>query len=262
MKISIITVVYNGAATIASAVASVLAQDHPDVEYIVIDGGSKDATVEILKSYGDKIAVLVSEPDKGIYDAMNKGVARATGDVVGILNADDYYADSQVLSAVARHIQAAGTDALIGDLTFVKPERLDRVVRYYGSKNFGLHRFERGDMPPHPTFFVKRAVYERLGNFDTQYRMCADYDLMLRFLYLHKVSYTYLPKVMVTMRMGGITNQGLRSKLQVNREIMHSMRKNGLPTSVWRVYSKYFTKVFQLFGLNQNSQNSQNFQNF
>lgn len=247
MKISIVTVVYNGAATIATAVESVLAQDHPDVEYIVIDGGSKDATVEILKGYGDRIAVLVSEPDRGIYDAMNKGLARATGEVVGILNADDYYTDSHVLSAVAGQLEAAGTDALIGDLVFVKPDRLDKVVRYYGSDHFGLHKFERGDMPPHPTFFVKRAVYARLGNFDTQYRMCADYDLMLRFLYIARVSYTYLPKVMVTMRMGGITNQGIRSKLQVNREIMHSMRKNGLPTSVWRVYSKYFTKVFQLF---------------
>lgn len=247
MKISIITVVYNGAATIASAVDSVLSQDHPDVEYIVIDGASKDATLAILKGYGDKIAVLVSEPDRGIYDAMNKGLARATGDVVGILNADDFYADKTVLSAVAQQLGQRGAEALIGDLVFVKPDRPDQVVRYYGSRNFTLRKFERGDMPPHPTFFVRRAVYDRLGNFDTQYRMCADFDLMLRFLYIGKVSYTYLPKVMVTMRTGGITNQGFKSKIRLNREIMHSMRKNGLPASPWRVYTKYFTKIFQLF---------------
>lgn len=247
MKISIVTVVYNGEATIASAVDSVLGQDHPDVEYIVIDGASKDRTLEILKGYGDKIAVLVSEPDKGIYDAMNKGLALATGDVIGILNADDYYTESQVLSSVARQMDAAGTEALIGDLVFVKPERLDKVVRYYSSRNFSLRKFECGDMPPHPTFFVRRTVYDRLGNFDTCFRICADFDLLLRFLYIAKVSYTYLPKVMVTMRMGGISNQGLRSKLKLNREIMHSMRKNGLPSGPLRVYSKYFAKIFQLF---------------
>lgn len=246
MKISIVTVVYNGAATIASAVDSVLAQDHPDVEYIVIDGGSKDETVKILQSYGDKIAVLVSEPDKGIYDAMNKGVARATGEVVGILNADDFYTSSDVLAAVARQLTESQANALIGDLIFVQPDRLDHVVRYYSSKGFTIRKFERGDLPPHPTFFVRRKHYEQLGNFDTQYRMTADFDLMLRFLYIAKISYTYLPKVMVTMRTGGVTNQGIKSKIKLNREIMHSMRKNGLPASVFRVYAKYFTKIFQL----------------
>jgi glycosyltransferase involved in cell wall biosynthesis len=246
MKISIVTVVYNGAATIATAVESVIGQDYPDVEYIVIDGGSKDETVAILKSYGDKIAVLVSERDKGIYDAMNKGLARATGDVIGILNADDFYTDATVLSAVARQLEESGADTLIGDLIFVRPDHLDHVLRFYSARDFTLRKFERGDMPPHPTFFVRREVYARLGNFDTQYRMCADFDLMLRFLYIGRVSYTYLPKVMVTMRTGGITNQGLRSKIRLNREILHAMRKNGLPASALRVYSKYITKVFQL----------------
>jgi glycosyltransferase involved in cell wall biosynthesis len=247
MKISIVTVVYNGAATIASAVESVLAQDHPDVEYIVIDGASKDSTLEILKSYSDKIAVLVSEPDKGIYDAMNKGIARATGDVIGILNADDFYSDSTVLSTVAQELERTGADSLVGDLIFVHPGRLDKVVRYYRSNHFTLRYFERGDMPPHPTFFVRREVYARLGNFDIQFRRVSDFDLMLRFLYHAKISWTYLPKVMVTMRTGGITNQGLKSKIILNREIIAAMRKNGLPANVFRVYSKYFTKIFQLF---------------
>jgi glycosyltransferase involved in cell wall biosynthesis len=247
MKISIITVVYNGADTIVSAVDSVLRQDHPDVEYIVIDGASKDRTMEILRSYGDKIAVLVSEPDKGLYDAMNKGVARATGDVVGILNADDFYTDTTVLSAVAREMDRSGADSLMGDLVFVRPENLEKVVRYYPSRDFTLRKFERGDMPPHPTFFVRREVYARLGNFDTQFRIAADFDLLLRFLYTGKISWTYLPKVLVTMRTGGITNQGLKARFKTNREIIAAMQKNGLPASKWRVYSKYLTKVFQLF---------------
>ena len=247
MKISIVTVVYNGEATISSAVDSVVAQDHPDIEYIVIDGASKDRTLEILKSYGDKISVLVSEPDKGIYDAMNKGLARATGDVIGILNADDYYTDATVISAVAAELTRTKADSLIGDLIFVNPERLDHIVRFYSSKGFTLKKFEHGDMPPHPTFFVRREVYDRLGNFDTRYRITSDFDLMLRFLYIAKISWTYLPKVMVTMRTGGLTNRGLKSKIKLNREIMASMRQNGLPSGVFRVYSKYFTKLFQLF---------------
>jgi glycosyltransferase involved in cell wall biosynthesis len=253
MKISIITVVYNGADTIASAVDSVLRQDHPHVEYIVIDGASKDRTMEIVRGYGDRIAVLVSEPDKGLYDAMNKGIARATGDVVGILNADDFYTDATVLSSVAREMERTGADSLIGDLVFVRPDNLDRVVRYYSSRNFSLGKFERGDMPPHPTFFVRRKIYTRLGNFDTQFRMAADFDLLLRFLYTAKISWTYLPKVLVTMRTGGVTNQGLKARFKLNREIMAAMRKNGLPASKWRVYSKYFTKVFQLFRRPKNS---------
>ena len=160
------------------------------------------------------------------------------------------------MSAVARQLAQSQADALIGDLIFVRPDRLDQVVRYYSSEGFTIRKFEQGDLPPHPTFFVRRKHYEQLGNFDTQYRMTADFDLMLRFLYIAKISYTYLPKVMVTMRTGGITNQGIKSKIKLNREIMHSMRKNGLPASVFRVYSKYFTKIFQLF-----RRPKQNFQN-
>lgn len=246
MKISVITVVYNGEATIAAAVESVLAQDHPDLEYIVIDGASKDSTLEILSRYGESITTLVSEPDRGIYDAMNKGIARATGDVVGILNADDLYAQTSVLSSVAQALESSGADSLIGDLVIVKADDLKQIERYYSSRTFSLRWFERGDMPPHPTFFVRRAVYARLGNFDTQYRVTADFDLMLRFLYLGRISWVYLPQVMVTMRSGGLTNQGFKSKLRLNREIMASMRSHGLPASAAKVYSKYLTKLLQL----------------
>lgn len=246
MKISIVTVVYNGAATIASAIESVIAQDHPDIEYIVIDGLSKDNTVEIVKSYGDKVSILVSEKDKGIFDAMNKGVGMATGDVIGILNADDYYASPTVLSTVARELERSGADSVFGDLVYVNPDRLDKVVRYYDASGFKLSRFEKGDMPPHPTFFVRRAAYERFGNFDPQFRIVSDYDLMLRFLYIGKLSWVHVPMVMVTMRTGGNSDKGLQTKIKLNREVLLSLKKNGVRSSRWRVYSKYFKKVFQL----------------
>lgn len=246
MKVSIVTVVYNGEATLESAISSVAAQDYPDIEYIVVDGASKDGTLDIARAYPETVTTLVSEPDKGIYDAMNKGLALASGEVIGILNADDFYAAPDVISAVVTQLTASGADSLIGDLVFVQPDALDKVVRFYSSKDFHLKRFEKGDMPPHPTFFAKRELYERHGNFNTDYRITADFDLLLRFLYIEKASFTYLPKVMVKMRMGGLTNSGLSSKLKLNREIHASLNANGIRTSMLKIYSKYFSKIFQL----------------
>ena len=246
MKVSLITVVYNGAATIENAIQSVVAQDYPDIEYIIIDGASKDDTLEVVKRYAKDIAVLISEPDKGIYDAMNKGVSKATGDVIGILNADDMLAGPEVISAVVKQLQESGADTLIGDLVFVKEHDLNKVVRFYSSKDFKLKRFEKGDMPPHPTFYVRREVYEKYGKFNLDYRIISDFDIMLRFLYRNKVSFTYLPKVMVKMRMGGVTNSGISSKIKRNKEIHRSLNDNGIPTSLVKIYWKYFTKVLQL----------------
>jgi glycosyltransferase involved in cell wall biosynthesis len=245
MKVSIITVVYNGAATIAQAVESVLTQDHPDLEYIVIDGASKDGTLAILKGFPG-IHVLVSEPDKGIYDAMNKGLARATGDVIGILNADDLYAHPQVLSHVVAALTTSGADTLFADLTYFNGEDPAQVMRYYSGKDFHLGRFEVGDMPPHPTFFVRKHCYAKGGVFDTGYRICADFELMLRFLYKQRMSYHYLPEVLVRMRTGGISDGGWRGRHRVNLEIQRGMRQNGLSAPMWKIYSKYFKKVFQL----------------
>ncbi|MFN8397400.1 MAG: glycosyltransferase family 2 protein [Bacteroidia bacterium] len=247
MKISIITVSYNAAATIRDTIESVMAQDHPDVEYIIVDGGSKDGTMDIVREYSDRMGKVVSERDQGIYDAMNKGVAMATGDVVGILNSDDFYTDGKVLSDVARLLESSGATCLIGDLVIVHPEHPDRIQRYYSSEGFSLSWFEHGDMPPHPTFFVRRELYERHGNFEKSYRITADYDLMLRMMHLGKEPWVRLPRVMVTMRGGGNSNNGLRSKIRLNQEIMHSLHKHGLRSGAFRVYSKYFRKVFQLF---------------
>lgn len=246
MKISIITVAYNAEATIEETIQSVAAQDYPDIEYLIIDGASKDRTLEICGKYKDSISKLVSEPDKGIYDAMNKGLALATGDFIGILNADDLYADPGVISAVVAKLKETQVDSLYGDLVMVDPVNLDKVVRYYSAKSFQLKRFEKGDMPPHPTFFVKRSAYESHGNFKTHYKICADYDLMLRFLYIQKISYTYLPMTMIRMRTGGVSSVGIKSTLMINREIKTSLSENGIPTSMLKIYSKYFTKIFQL----------------
>ena len=246
MKISIITVAYNAESTIEGTIRSVAEQDYPDIEYLIIDGASKDRTLEICDQHKDSITTLVSEPDKGIYDAMNKGLARATGDYIGILNADDLYAGPGVISAVVKQLQETGADSLYGDLVMVDPENLDKVVRYYSANNFQLKRFEKGDMPPHPTFFVRRSIYEKHGHFKTHYKICADFDIMLRFLYLEKISSTYLPLTMIRMRTGGVSSVGIKSTLIINREIKKALEENGMPTSMLKIYSKYFTKVWQL----------------
>jgi glycosyltransferase involved in cell wall biosynthesis len=246
MKVSIITVVYNGAATIAQAVESVLGQDYPDLEYIVIDGASKDTTLAILEGYRDRISVLLSEPDKGIYDAMNKGLQRATGDIVGILNADDLYAHPRVIRHVVDAMNRSQADTLYADLTYFKGDNPEEVIRFYSGKSFRLKRFEVGDMPPHPTFFVRRNCYAQHGMFDTSYRICADFELMLRFLYKEKLRAHYLPEVLVRMRAGGISDGGWRGRHRVNLEIQRGMRQNGLPAPMWKIYGKYFQKIWQL----------------
>lgn len=246
MKISIITVAYNAAVTIEDTLKSVAAQDYLDIEYIVVDGASKDNTVELCKNYGTTVSKLVSEPDNGIYDAMNKGLALATGDVIGILNSDDFYADSTAISRVVASLQEHQTDSVIGNLVMVDAADTSKVVRYYDAGDFHLERFRVGDMPPHPTFFVKREIYDRLGNFNLAYSICADFDLMLRFLYMEKVSFAHLPGVLVHMRAGGISSGGWKATLEVNRQIKASLVANGFKTSTLKVYSKYLRKIWQL----------------
>jgi len=247
MKISIITVAYNAAGTIEDTLRSVAEQDHPDVEYIVVDGSSTDETLAICERYRSSIAQLISEPDEGIYDAMNKGIRRATGDYIGLLNSDDFYAHPQVLSKVAAQLKSSGAHTLWGDLVMVDPENTDRIVRFYSGADFPLKRFEMGDMPPHPTFFVHRSLYEQWGHFKPEYRIVADFELMLRFLYLKKASSTYLPDVMVRMRTGGNSGAGIRNTIRLNAEIKAALQANGVPTSTVKIYRKYARKIRQLF---------------
>ena len=245
MKISIITATFNSAATIADCLRSVASQTQP-VEHIIIDGASQDNTLEIIRGVSPAARIL-SEPDRGIYDAMNKGIELAQGDIVGILNSDDFYAGPQVIEKITALFQQSGADALFADLVYVRPDNLEQVVRYYSGAGFTPDMFAWGWMPPHPTFFVRRELYEQYGLFRTDYKIAADYELTARFLSRHKVRYVYLPEVIVRMRTGGISTRNLRSNWMLNREILRACAENGISTNIWKVYSKYLCKVMQLF---------------
>jgi len=246
MKVSLITVTYNTAAYVKSCIESVLSQDYADIEYIIVDGASTDGTVEIVKGYGDRISTFVTEPDKGIYDAMNKGLKLATGDLVGILNADDFYPHNQVVSTVVKAFEENDTDTLFADLVYVDAEETDKIVRYFPGKGFHPGQMKRGIMPPHPTYFVKRYLYEQHGLFDTSYKICADFDLMVRLFVKENVSYQYLPEVLVHMRAGGVSTDGIKSTQRINQEMLQALKKYGVNSNMALIYSKYITKVFQL----------------
>jgi glycosyltransferase involved in cell wall biosynthesis len=248
-KISIITVVYNNSETISSAIESILCQDYPNIEHIIIDGASTDGTVDIIKSYGSKITKFISEPDRGIYDAMNKGLQLATGHIVGILNSDDLYPDSTIISEVIKEFETRDVEMVFGDLVFVHPQYLDKVVRTYQVPNFHPDKFAWGWMPPHPTCFLNRSVYQRYGNFKTDYKIAADYEILTRFMAKYQISYSYIPKVLVKMRTGGVSNRNLKSNWILNQEIVRGCAENGIKTNMLKVCSKYFTKVFQLINL-------------
>lgn len=240
MKISVITAVFNNRDTIAGALDSVLAQSHPEVELIVIDGGSTDGTLEVLGGYGDKISVLVSEPDRGIYDALNKGLRLATGEVVGFLHSDDVFADADSLARVASGFLSEEIDAVYGDLVYVRRDNPQQVVRYWRAGTFTKGRLREGWMPPHPTFYVRRVVYADLGGFDTRYRIAADYDCMLRFL-SRGIKTVYVPQVLVKMRLGGASNRSFKNILQKSREDYRALKANhvgGLGTLVCKNFSK------------------------
>ncbi len=228
LKISVVTAVFNRAATVADALASVRGQTCADVEHIVIDGASTDGTVPILQAHKAQLAVLVSEPDRGIYDALNKGIRRASGDVVGFLHADDLFESPDALACVAEAFSDPAIDAVYGDLVYVREHDPSQVVRYWRAGAFVPGCLARGWMPPHPTFYVRRSVYERLGLFDTRFRIAADYESILRFLGIGGVRPRYLPQVLVRMRLGGVSNRSLRSMARKSREDYAAMQLHGI----------------------------------
>lgn len=233
LRISVITAVYNRVDTIADALDSVRAQTWPHVEHVVIDGASKDGTTQLLEARKGSLDVFVSERDKGIYDALNKGIANATGDVVGFLHADDLFASNDILAKVAKLFEDPSVGAVYGDLVYVKKEDVSKVVRYWKSGAFSKAKLARGWMPPHPTLYLRRSVYQELGGFDTQFRIAADYDSMLRYLGKGGVKPAYLPEVMVRMRLGGESNRSLANVIKKSKEDYLALKKNGvggLPT--------------------------------
>lgn len=245
MKISIVTVVYNNESTVADAIRSVLEQTHDAIEYIVIDGASSDGTMEVINSFKDRIDKVVSEPDKGIYDAMNKGLSLVTGEVVGILNSDDFYHDQHVISSIIEAFKAERADAVYGDLIYVDAQNTDKVKRYWKSGRYERNKFLYGWMPPHPTFFVKREVYQKYGQFNLTLKSAADYEFMLRVLYKHKISAAYVPKIITTMRDGGNSNASLKSRLKGNREDVKAWELNGISPSFFTRYLKPLRKIGQ-----------------
>ena len=237
-RISIITVCFNSAATIRDTMQSIMAQDVL-CESIVVDGGSTDGTIAIVKEFGNRVDRCVSAHDRGIYDAMNKGIALATGEIVGFLNSDDFYSSRDALSSVAAIFAAdSSLDAVYGDLCYVKRDEVQRVARYWRSTDFVPGSFERGWCPPHPTFFVRRSVYERLGGFDLDLPIGNDVELMMRFLEVHRIKARYLPKTLVTMRLGGVTNRSMRNIVRQNIEIVSALRRHGLRAS-WLRFAGY-----------------------
>ncbi len=246
--ISVITVSYNSAATISDTIDSVLSQTYPYIEYIVIDGASTDGTIEIVRSYGLKISKFLSEPDRGIYDAINKGIAISTGDIVGIVNSDDVFYDRHVIRKVAESFEAIDIDAVYGDAIFVRPEYTSRVVRYYSSGAFHPGRFRFGFMPAHPSFYIKREFFEKLGYYKTDYKIAADFELLLRFIYVNRIRCQYIEMPFVSMRTGGTSNKSLKSNITLNREIFRACRENGVKTGYFFIYLKYFFKVFEFLG--------------
>lgn len=221
-----ITAVYNRHQTVGQALDSVLSQSYPAVESIVIDGASTDGTLAVLESYRPRLGVLISERDQGIYDALNKGLTHATGDVVGFLHADDVYEDREVLAKVAVAFREPSVDAVYGDLVYVRHDDISKVIRYWKAGPYDHAALSRGWMPPHPTFYVRRSVYERLGGFNTRYRIAADYDTVLRFLAVGKIGVAYVPEVLVRMRVGGISNRSLKTIFRKSCEDMNVLKLN------------------------------------
>lgn len=245
MKISVITVSFNSARTIEDTIKCVLEQTYHNIEYIVVDGASKDGTLHIVQKYKDQITKIISEPDNGIYDAMNKGIRLATGDVVAFLNADDFYVGSKVLEKVAEAFQENNTDSVYGDLCYVSQEDSAKIIRYWKAGTFTEKKFLRGWMPPHPTFFVKRTVLEQYGVFDASFRFAGDYELILRLLYKHRISSYYIPYCLVKMRVGGAGNKSLGNRLIANLEDRIAWKKNQLSPKPYTTVLKPLRKIFQ-----------------
>ena len=247
MKISIITICFNSSATIENAIRSVLSQTCLNVEYIIVDGKSTDKTLEVISKYKDRIAKIVSEKDEGIYFALNKGIALATGDVIGLLHSDDFYANEKILARVADEFNKRNVESVYGDLQYVNKNNVAKIFRHWKAGEYNEGIFIKGWVPPHPTFFVKKSVYEKLGTFNTQLKTAADYELMLRFLHKHKITTSYIPEVLVKMRVGGKSNVSLKNRIKANREDRLAWELNGVEPGFFTFLSKPLSKISQFF---------------
>ena len=230
---------------IKQCIESVLAQNHTDLEYVVVDGGSTDGTLEIINQYKDRIATIISEKDNGLYDAMNKGIKAATGEVVGILNSDDIFYDNTILSKISEAFDKDEIDATIADIVFLKRGSDHKVARKYSAKKWKPARFAWGYMPPHPSFFIKRSLLSKFGLYNTDYRIGADYELLIRYLLVNKIKWKYLPIITTKMSLGGTSTQGFKSLFTINKEIAKACKENNVFSNYVMIYSKYLFKPFE-----------------
>lgn len=244
MKVSIITVAYNSDQTIEDTIKSVLSQDFSEIEYIIIDGGSTDRTIDIINRFKDKIATIVSEPDQGIYDGMNKGVALATGDIVGILNSDDFYSNNGVISSVVSQFKD-GVDAVYADLVYVDQLQIEKIIRKWISGEYVHGAFKKGWMPPHPTLFVKNEIYKNYGSYSLELKSAADYEFMLRVIHKHKINLNYLPEIILQMRAGGVSNASFKNRINANKEDRLAWKMNGLKPGKLTFIRKPLSKIKQ-----------------
>ncbi|MGL4958419.1 MAG: glycosyltransferase family 2 protein [Plesiomonas sp.] len=241
MKVSIITATYNSAATIHDTLASLESQTYPDIEYIIVDGASKDNTLDVINHNCTRVSKIISEPDRGIYDALNKGIAAATGDIVGFLHSDDLLAYPEAIADLVNVFNIGEYDAVYADLEYVQQNDISKVVRLWKSGNYNKKKLKYGWMPAHPTFYMRRICYQKFDDFDLSYKIAADYDSILRYLWRSNVRAGYLPQVLIKMRVGGISNRSLSTILRKMREDIQAMRNNGLfwpVTLAWKNLSK------------------------
>lgn len=249
MKISIITVTFNSASTLRDTIESIIQQTYTDYEYIIIDGKSTDKTINIIQEYESKLQnklKWISEKDKGIYDAMNKGIALATGDIIGVLNSDDFYTTNDILQNIATTFKIYDVDAIYADVHFVNDSNLNKCIRYYSSKIFKRELMRFGFMPAHPSFYIKKKCINKIGAYDTSYKIAADFEFLLRAIYIHKIKTLYIKKNFVTMRIGGISTSGLPSHRLIMKEHLKAFKKNHIYTNRFLLSLRYIYKIYEL----------------
>lgn len=247
MKVSIITITYNSDATLKETMESVINQTYPNIEYIIVDGLSQDNTLSIVNNYKDKISKVVSEKDKGLYDALNKGINLATGDLVGILHSDDFYTHPQVIEHVVKALQEDNADAVYADLYYVDRNDTSKIFRKWKSGHYKHGMFYKGWMPPHPTFFAKKSCYQKFGMFNLNFNSAADYELLLRLIHKHQIKLAYLPEFIIKMRVGGKSNQSFSNRLKANQEDRKAWKVNDLKPKFYTLYVKPLRKIVQFF---------------
>jgi glycosyltransferase involved in cell wall biosynthesis len=245
VKVSVITVVFENHRFVGNAIESVLSQDYPDIEYIIVDGGSKDGTVEIIRSYGNRVSRVISEPDNGLYDALNKGIALSTGDIIGFLHSDDVYEDAHVITDMVNTFRATDPDGVYGDIVYTSKEDTSKVFRKWRSDTYKHGMFLNGWMPPHPSLFLKKEVYRKFGVFNLQFKTAADYEIMLRFIHKHRITLDYLPRTVVRMRVGGESNRSIRNRIKANLQDREAWKVNGLKPRFYTLWLKPIRKIMQ-----------------